>query len=252
LEVETFTHLTFAFASMDPRTFEMSPADPGDFNLYEQFTNKRSATLETWIAVGGWEFSENHTSTRHTWTNMAAKQETRAAFIRSSVAFMERYGFQGLDLDWEYPSAGDRNGRSIDKENYISLVRELREAFGKRFGLSVAIPASFPYLQGFDIKGMEQYVDWFNLMSYDLHGLWDANFSGLGPYMLPHTSLAELERMLLPFWFTTVDPKKINFGMARYGRGYTVKDKNCQNIGCEFARGNIPGTEQSTNPTNYF
>jgi hypothetical protein len=47
--------------------------------------------------------------------------------------------------------------------------------------------------------------------------------------------------MLVPFWFTTVDPKKINFGMARYGRGYTVKDKSCHNLGCEFAKGNVGG-----------
>jgi len=38
-----------------------------------------------------------------------------------------------------------------------------------------------------------------------------------------------------------VDPKKVNFGMARYGRGYTIKDKNCHNIGCEFAKGNVGG-----------
>jgi hypothetical protein len=47
--------------------------------------------------------------------------------------------------------------------------------------------------------------------------------------------------ILTKFRFTTVDPKKVNMGMARYGRGYTVKDKSCMNIGCEFAGGNKAG-----------
>jgi chitinase len=131
---------------------------------------------------------------------MASKKENRAAFIKSAMAFMDRYGFEGLDLDWEYPSAADRNGKPEDKENYKALVREMREAFQARFGISVAIPASFPYMQGFDLKYMAPYIDWFNLMSYDLHGTWDANFAGLGPNMLPHTSLTELDRLLKPLW----------------------------------------------------
>lgn len=114
---------------------------------------------------------------------------------------MKQYGFQGLDLDWEYPSASDRNGKPEDKENYVALVREMKAAFGNQYGLSVALPASYPYLRGFDPKGMEPHVDFFNLMTYDLHGIWDANFSGLGRYMIPHTSLSEMEKMLLPFWY---------------------------------------------------
>jgi GH18 family chitinase len=131
---------------------------------------------------------------------LAESPANRATFVVSARLFLEKYGFQGLDIDWEYPSASDRGGRPQDKENFIKLLEEMRAVFGSKFGISVAIPASFPYLQGFDLKPMEQYVDWFNLMSYDLHGLWDANYEGLGPYMLPHTSLTELDRMLLPFW----------------------------------------------------
>jgi chitinase len=56
IKAATFTHLIFAFASMDPKTFEMVPADPADVALYEQFTGLKSATLRTWIGVGGWEF----------------------------------------------------------------------------------------------------------------------------------------------------------------------------------------------------
>lgn len=46
----------------------------------------------------------------------------------------------------------------------------MRTAFGTSYGLSVTLPTSYWYLQHFDMEGMAKLVDWFNLMSYDLHG----------------------------------------------------------------------------------
>ncbi|KAF2751189.1 glycoside hydrolase family 18 protein [Sporormia fimetaria CBS 119925] len=235
IDTESYTHLIFAFASINPGSFEVTPADPQDINLYKQFTELKTPTLQTWLGVGGWTFSDSNTDTRYTWTMMAENEKDRATFIKSTIKFMRQYGFQGIDLDWEYPSAPDRNGRLMDKENYVALVREMRKAYGKEFGISVAIPASFPYMKGFDLEGMQEYVDSFNLMTYDLHGVWDANFEGLGPYMFPHTSLADMQKSLIPLWFSRVDTKKVNFGLARYGRGYTVKNRGCNWVGCEFS-----------------
>lgn len=61
----------------------------------------------------------------------------------------------------------DRGGKKEDYKNYVSLVREMRKAFGKRspsWDISMAIPASYWYLQHFDISALEPEVSWFNLM----------------------------------------------------------------------------------------
>ncbi|OBT58504.1 hypothetical protein VE04_01213 [Pseudogymnoascus sp. 24MN13] len=82
---------------------------------------------------------------------------------------MDTYGFDGVDIDWEYPAADDRGGVTADKANFVSLLKDMRTAFGTSYGLSVTLPTSYWYLQHFDLEGMAKLVDRFNLMSYDLH-----------------------------------------------------------------------------------
>lgn len=48
----------------------------------------------------------------------------------------------------------------------------MREAFGDSYGISITLPSSFWYLQHFDVVTMQDYLDWFNVMSYDIHGTW--------------------------------------------------------------------------------
>lgn len=84
---------------------------------------------------------------------------------------MDTYGFDGVDLDWEYPAADDRGGVEADTQNYVSLVKEIKSAFGSKYGVSMTLPTSYWYLQHFDLAGIQPYVDWFNLMAYDLHGM---------------------------------------------------------------------------------
>ena len=56
---------------------------------------------------------------------------------------MDTYGFDGVDLDWEYPGADDRGGKSQDTANYVSLAAELRAAFGRKYGISMTLPTSY-------------------------------------------------------------------------------------------------------------
>ena len=88
-----------------------------------------------------------------------------------------QYNFDGLDLDWEYPTFRD-GGKPEDRNNYAKFVVEMREAFeleakqtGKdRLLITMAVPASLEYAgKGFDIKTLNQALDFFNLLTYDYH-----------------------------------------------------------------------------------
>ena len=61
-----YSHLYFAFAAIDPTTFAVVPTDLADVALYTQFTALQRSGLETWIAIGGFDFSDNG-PTHTTW-----------------------------------------------------------------------------------------------------------------------------------------------------------------------------------------
>jgi chitinase len=54
---------------------------------------------------------------------MVADDSRRKRFIHSVLGVLNRFKFDGFDLDWEYPGATDRQGRYADKENFLKLVR---------------------------------------------------------------------------------------------------------------------------------
>ncbi len=84
---------------------------------------------------------------------------------------MSQWGFDGVDLDWEYPAAPDCRGRPEDTANYVALVKDINTYFrarGRGWGISFTAPASYWYMQWFDIKAMADEVDFVNLMTYDM------------------------------------------------------------------------------------
>jgi chitinase len=219
----------------------------GDEGLYRRFTALKSKkpALKTWIAVGGWSFNDatNVPNTRTAFSDMVSTSANRKAFIASIGSFLQTYNFDGVDLDWEYPTADDRGGQKADKANFVTFLQELKAAFGNRYGISVTLPASFWYLQGFDVKSMQLYVDWMNLMSYDIHGVWDSGNKHTGPYLRPHTNLTEIEEGLDLLWRAGVDPAKVVLGLGWYGRSFTLSNSGCNmpNGICTFAEGGKPG-----------
>ena len=117
----------------------------------------------------------------------------------------------------------------------------MRAAFGSTYGISVTLPSSYWYLRWFEPKAMEPYVDFFGLMTYDLHGPWDANVKAIGKTVLGQTNIPEIYNWTLPLWYDGMDPSKINMGLAYYGRGYTLAEPNCNHVGCEWSTQSRPG-----------
>lgn len=123
----------------------------------------------------------------------------------------------------------------------MSLLKEMRAAFGTALGISATLPASYWYLRWFDPIAMQPYVDFFGLLTYDLHGPWDAEMSSIGKVVLGQTNIPEIYNWTLPLWYDGLDPSKINMGLAYYGRGYTLADSSCNSVGCAWAGTSKPG-----------
>jgi chitinase len=148
---------------------------------------------------------------------MAANPGHREAFIWSLIAFMSTYGFQGAGFDWEYPASDQRGSNLDDTRNFVTFVKEMRAAFGLRYGNCSVLAPDYWYLRGTDVKAMELYVDFFGFMGYDLYGSWDSDVETLGSRLRPQPDIREIEKTLKPIWYAGIDPAKINFGLAYYG-----------------------------------
>lgn len=110
-----------AFASIDPTTFKIRLQNSADDNIYRQLVSYKSKGIQVWLGVGGWEFNDEG-ETRTTFSDMASSQANRKAFISSTLDLLKEYGFQGVDIDWEWPAAGNRGGRPADTRNQVCVV----------------------------------------------------------------------------------------------------------------------------------
>jgi chitinase len=113
-----------AFASIDPKTYKIRLQNEADDEVYRQFVALKSNSLQTWLGVGGWESSDEG-DTRTTWSDMVGKADNRKVFISTTIGMLDKYGFQGLDIDWEWPTASNRGGHPEDKQNQVCSTSRL-------------------------------------------------------------------------------------------------------------------------------
>lgn len=82
----------------------------------------KNPALKTLLAMGGW------TAGSLAYSNMASTFENRKEFIESSISWLRKYDFDGLDMDWEYPA--NRDGKPYDKENFALLCKVTFPLYG--------------------------------------------------------------------------------------------------------------------------
>ena len=256
------THLMFGFAGLHPTKHTIMSLDPWN-DLYDnwgkgafdRFNRLKlyNPGLKTILAIGGWnEGSENY-------SDMALTQEGRTTFISSCLDMILRHGFDGLDMDWEYPGGrADSLGRPEDKQNFISLLREMRERFDEHgLIITAAVSAGFSTIdQAYDIPAMSELLDYINLMSYDYHGWWEGHaFTGHNSplYGSPAEEAEESPgyRMNTNYsvnYFLENGAKRSQLlvGMTAYGRGFTLKNKDDNGVYAEAIAGSPAGPYTQT------
>lgn len=245
-----YSHVYFAFGSIDPSTFEVVPASANDEQLYTELASLKARDLgqEMWLSIGGWTFSDAGEPTATTFSDLAAADITyQNVFFSSLTLFMMTWGFTGVDIDWEYPAADDRNGRAEDYANYPVFLKNLKASLDTyKYGLSITLPTSYWYLQHFDLVSIEPSVDWFNYMAYDLHGTWDIGSEWTGAFLNAHTNLTEITTSLDLLWRNNVTASKVTLGLAFYGRSFTLASSSCTEPGCAYLSAGDAGTCSAT------
>ncbi|WP_328882937.1 chitinase C-terminal domain-containing protein [Streptomyces sp. NBC_00299] len=285
------THLNYAFAHIDdsnkisvgsdgaanPATgmtwpgvsgADMDPAFPyqGHFNLLNKF-KKQHPDVKTLISVGGWAETGGYFDDSGTRVNSggfysmatnadgSVNQAGIDTFADSAVGFIRKYGFNGVDIDYEYPTSMKDAGHPFDwsvsnarrsglVKGYAVLMKTLREkldhagaADGRHYLLSVAAPSSGYLLRGMETFQVQKYLDYVNIMSYDLHGAWneyvgpnaslfddgrDAELAAAGVYSTSqYGGIGYLNTDWAYHYFRGSMPAgRINIGLPYYTRGF--------------------------------
>lgn len=168
------------------------------------------------IALGGYRDSKGSK-----YSTMLASASLRANFVTQAVAFLQQHGFDGLDLDYEFPSAAD-------KANFALWVQELSAAL-RPLGLllTAAVPADQARTNaGFDVPSLATSLDLINVMTYDLHGSWEADRADHHAAFQPRASDAGSGldvQSSMALWQTAGAPAaKLVMGVPIYGRSWRV------------------------------
>ncbi|WP_328920286.1 MULTISPECIES: glycoside hydrolase family 18 chitinase [unclassified Streptomyces] len=194
----------------------------GNINQLRELKKKHPGLKVIW-SFGGWTWSGGFTQ--------AAQNPT--AFANSCYNLVEdpRWAdvFDGIDIDWEYPNACGLSCDSSGAAAFKNVVSALRTKFGSSNLVTAAITAdasSGGKIDATDYAGAAQYVDWYNVMTYDFFGAWDAD----GP-TAPHSPLTSYSGIPLDGYnsdaaITKLKGKgiagsKLNLGIGFYGRGWT-------------------------------
>ncbi|CAG9760168.1 unnamed protein product [Ceutorhynchus assimilis] len=226
------THINYGFAVLDPDTLTIKPYDTWadiDNGFYTKVLEYKSKGTKVLIAIGGWNDSLGDKYSR-----LVNNAEARARFVTNVIQFIEKWGFDGLDLDWEYPKCWQvdcEKGPDSDKEGFASLVRELSLAFRpKGLLLSSAVSPSKQVIDaGYDVPTLDKYFDWIAIMTYDFHGNWDKQTGHVAPlyYYEGDTYDYFNANFSINYWIEKgADPKKLVMGMPLYGQSFSLADSS--------------------------
>ncbi len=239
IPADKLTDLTYAFASISDNG-EIALSDPwadtqfpypndadnaplkGNFHQL-QLLKAAHPNVRTLISIGGWTGSAK-------FSDVALTAASRDKFARSVAHFIQQYGFDGVDIDWEYPTGdGDAGNveRPQDKDNFILLLAALRQqldTLGAGHLLTIALGSTPSNYQPLDWAKIAPLLDWINVMTYDMSGEW-SEVTGFNAPLYNSTANppegGSDDATISGLLALGVPASKLVLGVPFYGRGWT-------------------------------
>ena len=216
------------WAAKDKPLARLVPGTTGSENLG---TLNQLRRLRTWrqqngqvlpllFSIGGWGYAS-------AFSGAVATDAGMINFVNSCVNLMMSEAFDGIDIDWEYPS-------TAETPRFTALMQQFRSALnakgtnprtGAPYLLTMAEPAGDYYLSRFDVAAIQPYVDWVNVMTYDFHGCWGMDHTGHNSPLYGSAEdpdgATEDSRDAVEAWIARGMPAgKVLLGLAYYGKAF--------------------------------
>ncbi|CAL2046218.1 unnamed protein product [Caenorhabditis brenneri] len=220
--ISKLTHVIYATIALDEEGTVSFESVKSRRCFYDAQNNvKHSNTgVKFMISIGGTSYSEYFS---------AVARDKRENFINSTISFIKTNQVDGVDIYWSEP-----NKDGSDKENYVTLIRELRQKLTELqesqnrtspYLLTVLTPAyGWTLEDGTDIEALSEYVDFFNIASDDYTEAWSPT---LGHYTKPHAPLyagfgekfkQNVDWTMRYYTCKTRKPSMLNMGLPFFGR----------------------------------
>lgn len=191
------THLVYGFAGINPDTFKIAPLISNEEldetkGLYKQITSLKGKypTLKIMLSVGG-DADGNHEK----YFSLLESSTGKIAFTNSVNVLLKKYGFDGLDLAFQFPKMKPKKirstvgsvwhsfktvvgvaGKPVDensethKAQFSSLVVELKNSFRlDNYQLSVTVLPNVNATLYLDVPQIKNFVDFITVAAFDVY-----------------------------------------------------------------------------------
>lgn len=219
----------------------------GNLGQFEKL-KKDYPHLSVMVSIGGWSQSGN-------FHDIAATQTARDKFAASVVQYIRDHKMDGADIDWEYPGSyrepdtldnpndqGTPKADDSENETFNLLLQTLRTHLDtagtqdeKYYQLTAAVSASFSNIDFLNPQDYAPYLDFINIMTYDLHGAWDTQTNHQSALYSKSDAPNDLniDSVVQKFISLGIDRKKLIVGTPFYSRGWKGVVPNNTNNGLE-------------------
>ncbi|CAG5124716.1 unnamed protein product, partial [Candidula unifasciata] len=225
------THIIYAFVDITPDGRDLVP-----FNYNDQgpkgIPERQEPLLKVLLAVGGWQIGSEP------FIPMIKNEDNRGAFIGNVISYLRKHGFDGFDVDWEFPAT--RGSPPEDKYRFTQLMKGLHEAFlqesqhtgREKLLLTLATASGTFYIdQSYEPYQLIKYIDFMFLMTYNYHGQWEkitGHHSGLHPHHDDPTTGEKsqlYQQWSIDYWLQVgMSKDRLVVGIPTYGMSFTLAD----------------------------
>lgn len=221
--IKTLDIINYAFANISNGKVNILGLSKLDQMLY-----MRKHGIRVLLCIGGYG------AAAAPFSQAASTPQGRFELGKSIVDTIEKYHFDGVDIDWEYPGYYPGSSWSIDaevdKENYNLLMSEIKRQVKKAnpdYVVSAAVPGGPYFPKNYNMKGLNDILDYFNLMTYDLDArTTSTHLTALytSSYTAGNVSVDQTVKLYTGPGYE-INPKKLIIGAAFYGREYFLTSK---------------------------
>ncbi|RCH91400.1 hypothetical protein CU097_002209 [Rhizopus azygosporus] len=222
IDFSKFTHIHYAFAIIVNGSVPVwENPQKANAQLTKLVTMAHKHKVKVLLSTGGWTGSI-------TFSSMVRSQRARKEFIDWNISAMKRYKIDGVDIDWEYPGRQGEGCNKVDEEhdvkNFLTLLRELRQAMDGEFGVGQKEISAAVYIRPFNsfVPEMAEVLDRANIMTYDMNGPWSLQTGANAP-LYASRSQGSVDSSVNAWIEAGMPRHKITVGLAFYGRSAIAK-----------------------------